>query len=69
MNTVRNKIKLVDKKEGTVHVFLSGMPQEVSDFMEKAFRSFTDPESRFGFISEPYVADVQAAKPEKKEAK
>lgn len=69
MNVVRHKIKLVDKKEGTVHVFLSGMPQEANDFMEKAIRLYVDPESRFGFVSEPYVADVVAAKVQPKQEK
>ena len=69
MNVVRYKVKLIDKEQGTVNVFLSGLQQNVSEYVEKVFKAYTDAESRFGFITEPYVAEIKPQQPEKKEAK
>lgn len=62
MDVIRNKIKLIDRKEGTLCVFLSGIPQEISGYLEKAMEKFADPESRYGILVEPYVAVVEAPK-------
>ena len=66
MKVVRTKVKLIDKKEGTVHVFLTGLPQNISEWMDNAFQKFADPESRFGFVTEFYVAEISL--PQKKAA-
>lgn len=66
MNVVRHKIKLVDRQEGAVDTFLTGIPQDVAEFLEKAVRRYADPETRFAVISEPYVAVVDDLKKEVK---
>lgn len=62
MEVIRTKIKLLDKKNGTVEVFLSGMTQSYGKAIEFELNKYLDPESNFEFVRENYIATINDPK-------
>lgn len=62
MNAIRSKIKLINKKTGTVEVFLSGMTESYAEGVVKTLSKYLDAESSYSFIPEQYIATVDDPK-------
>ena len=55
MEVIKSKIKLFNRKTGTVEVFLSGLPLNASQWLETILTKFADTESDYSVIREQYV--------------
>lgn len=66
MEVIRSKIKLLDTKNGTIEVFLSGMTIQYGQGVEKILNKYMDPESGFRFVREQYIATIDDPKKSEK---
>lgn len=62
MDVIRSKIKLINRKNGAVEVFLSGMTVETGQGLEQILSKYMDTESGYSIIREQYIAVVDAPK-------